>query len=181
MAFDIAALLNTWHQAGVFDYVLPFLLMFAVVYGILSQAKIFGENKGVHAIIALVIGLLALQVGLVQEFFREIFPRAGIALAVVIVMLILTALFVPLKDKDGKTNWPAYVLYGIGIVAFLAVVYNSFDTLSWIDNFWWEEWGYYVIGGLVLVGVIALVVLPNWKASEPNQPRVDAGQQPAAH
>jgi len=43
--FNIANVLQQWADIGVFSYMLPFLLVFAVVYGILSSTKILGENQ----------------------------------------------------------------------------------------------------------------------------------------
>jgi len=62
-------LLAAWEQAGVFSYVLPFLLIFAMVFGILTKVKLFGEARSVNAILALVVGLLALQFSAVPFFF----------------------------------------------------------------------------------------------------------------
>ena len=56
MVFTIADLLRGWESAGIFDFLLPFLLIFAVVFGILSTIQIFGKHKGVNVIIAVTIG-----------------------------------------------------------------------------------------------------------------------------
>ena len=73
-----------------------FLLIFAVVYGILSTMNIFSKgdkNKGVNAVIAIAVGLLALQWDYVPEFFSVIFPYAGIGISILLVALILMGLF----------------------------------------------------------------------------------------
>src|SRR3972149_1922854 len=86
-------LLLYWEQLGVFSYVLPFLLIFAVVFGILTKIKVFGDHRGLNAVIALVVGLLSLQYNLVPIFFSEIFPRVGIAISIILVLLVLVRLF----------------------------------------------------------------------------------------
>ena len=45
----IGNMLFQWEQAGVFSYVLPFLLIFAVVFGILSKTGVFKE-KGINIV-----------------------------------------------------------------------------------------------------------------------------------
>lgn len=65
----IGNLIASWEQAGVFAYLLPFLLMFAIIFGILSKMQIFGDNKAISAIIALVVGFMALQFNIVSTFF----------------------------------------------------------------------------------------------------------------
>ena len=69
----IGNLLSVWEQAGVFSYILPFLLIFAVVFGILMQTKMFQQNRTINGIIALTVSLLSLQFAFVPVFFSEIF------------------------------------------------------------------------------------------------------------
>jgi hypothetical protein len=50
-AFDVGLLEN-------FVIVFPFLLVWVVVFGVLSSTKTFGDNKGIHAIIGLALAFL---------------------------------------------------------------------------------------------------------------------------
>jgi len=45
--YNIADVMISWEQMGVFDYLLPFLLVFAIVYGILTTTKFLGTEKPV--------------------------------------------------------------------------------------------------------------------------------------
>ena len=81
----ITDVLNQWSEAGVFAYLLPFLFIFAVVFGILSKTKVLGDNKGVQATIALAIGLLSLQFDYVSNFFSIFLPYAGIGIAILLI------------------------------------------------------------------------------------------------
>ena len=98
-------LLLYWEQLGVFSYVLPFLLIFAVVFGILTKIKVFGDHRGLNAVIALVVGLLSLQYNLVPIFFSEIFPRVGIAISIILVLLVLVGLFLDPESKAMNCFW----------------------------------------------------------------------------
>src|SRR3989344_436567 len=92
-----------WEYMGVFDYILPFLLVFAVVFGILSSTKFLGKNNAVYVIIAIVIGLLALRWQFFfSTFLAEIFPRLGIGLAVILTLLILVGMFIA---EDETRYW----------------------------------------------------------------------------
>ncbi|MEK6889110.1 MAG: hypothetical protein AABW80_03310 [Nanoarchaeota archaeon] len=130
MALDIGSILAAWEAVGVFDYALPFLLVFAVVFGILSATKLLGDHKGMHILIAFVIGLLSLQWGFVPEFFRELFPRLGVGLAVMLVILILVGLFI--SDKDMK-----YWGWGLGALGFfiaIVVIFKSMEKFGWTNG-----------------------------------------------
>jgi len=145
-------LLNSWNVIGI-DYVLTFLLVFAFVFGILSGTKIIGDKKPVHIIIALVIGLMSLKWGMAVDFFTGIFPRAAIAIAVIIVLVILTTVFVPDAHRIG---W-SIGLYSVGGIAFLFVLFNTFSERGWYSSLWWDQWGGLLIGALLIIGVIIAV------------------------
>ena len=149
----ITDILNQWVDFGVFAYVLPFLLIFAVVYGILNKSQVLGANKGVMATISIAVGLLALYNDQVTLFFENIFPYAGIGLSILLVALILTGLI-----TDGtKNDWVKHVWFGIGAVIFIVVVWAS------LDNFAWGFGVYGSIGDIVplvllLGGLVALII-----------------------
>lgn len=151
---DIGNLLSYWEQMGFFSYVLPFLLIFALVFGILTKTKIF-DNKAVNGILALVIGLLALQFDFVPVFFSEIFPRVGVGLAVILALLILAGLFFDPNSKH--LNW---MLFGVGVIIFLVVLFQTFDWVGWYPGFWLYDIFYNwpgvvsVIIVLVIIGII---------------------------
>ena len=45
-------------QFGLLDAVLPFILIFAIVFTVSKRSKILGDNKSVHMLLALSIALL---------------------------------------------------------------------------------------------------------------------------
>jgi hypothetical protein len=153
MAYDIAMLLNDWQTMGVFNYVLPFLLIFAFVYGILSATRVFSGNKSVNVIMALSIGLLSLQFDYVPLFFSEVFPRFGVGIAVFLVLTILTALFIPTKYFKG---WGiGFTIIGVLIGAI--VIYKAFERLGWLGGtYWWDEYGSLII---LVIGIAVIVTV----------------------
>jgi len=168
MAVDITSVLNQWNTIGVFSYVLPFLLIFAVTYGILSKIKVFEDNNAVNAIIAVAVGLLALQLDFVSTFFMEIFPRFGMGLAVLLVFVILFGFF--LNDQTDKQKWKDYAW--IGIVIAVAVILWSVSAWQWGgDNFgigYWLETNFWalVIGVLIVVAIYFITK----KSATPGKP-----------
>ena len=155
---DIGNLLATWEQAGVFSYVLPFLLIFAVVFGILMKIKVFGENRGLNAVIALVVGLLSLQFQLVPVFFSQIFPNLGVGLSIILIMMILLGLFIP-YDKQNKMN---YFLLAVAAIVFVIVVANSFSNTGYygfsdIMYFIYAHLTGIVVTLIVLIGIGAVI------------------------
>jgi len=155
--------LGKWEQAGFFSYLLPFLLIFALVYGILTRANIFKDNKAVNAIISLAVALMALQFDFVPTFFAEIFPRLGVGLAVILIALILLGMFMP--SKAGP-----WIMFVLGAIVLLTVLINTFGSVGWAGGYWLEEnWPYLVVAGLVVWAFIAIVnSVGDKKPSDPN-------------
>jgi hypothetical protein len=152
-AWSVQEMLNTWADKGIFAYVLPFLLVFALIFGILTKSGILGDNKGVNAIIALAAGLLSLVGGYVPDFFQRIFPYTGIALSVLLAAIILLGLFY------SEIGWIKYVIFGVGAIAFLFVVYSSFsDTNTILGGDLWNDYGQALVTLLILGGIIAAVI-----------------------
>jgi len=66
--------------------VLPFLLVFVLVFAILQKSKIFGEGKKqIDALIALALALIVISAGSVLQFLNDIIPFMAIALIILLV------------------------------------------------------------------------------------------------
>ncbi|MEK6875760.1 MAG: hypothetical protein AABX30_03680 [Nanoarchaeota archaeon] len=157
----IGDMLNQWYQYGFFTYLLPFLLIFALVFGILNRLKLFGPkddagrgaNNAVNAIIALTVGLMALQFDFVPLFFSEIFPRLGVALSILLSILILTGLFL-----DPEEKWMMFTLFGIGAIIVIIVLVQSAGNVGWYSGYWWRDNWPVVAGAVFFLTVIGIIV-----------------------
>jgi len=158
MVTTVTDVLNIWNDLGVFSYVIPFLLIFAVVFAVLDKSKVLGENKTIESIVAASIGLLALQFDFVSEFFAVIFPRFGIGISIFIVGLIMLGFFYP-SDKNGKFGgkvaWIGWTV-AIGVILWSLSAWDQWSGSSgfggwFVDNIW------SIIVLAILVTIIVLV------------------------
>jgi hypothetical protein len=154
--------LNSLAAAGFFTYAVPFLLIFALVFGILSRMGLFKENKAVTAIIALAVGLMALSVPTVPQFFSQIFPSMGIGLTILLVIMILVGLF-----SDPSKGWLTISLFVVAAIVALVVIVQSsgLDIGAWIQNNLGNTAGTIVI--VVLVVVVIAAVIGRTKKQDP--------------
>ena len=145
MVTTITDVLNIWNELGVFSYMIPFLLLFAVVFAILEKSKVLGDNKPIMSIVAASIGLLALQFDFVSEFFAVIFPRFGVGISIFLVLLIMIGFFFPEGHPLGEGAWIGWVV-GIGVVIWALSA--------------WDQWGNYAgFGGWFSENIWAIIVL----------------------
>ena len=173
----IGNVLNMWEQAGFFSYLIPFLLIFALVFGILTRINIFTKddktsNKAINGIIALAVGLMALQFPMVPRFFTALFPRLGIALAVILVLLVISGLFMDLKNKGWMVG-----LMVVSVIIVIAVLVSATWEFGFSFGSWWVYNWPTLIGILVFVGlIIAIIASANPLKQEPevNSPLAQA-------
>ncbi|MCK4649748.1 hypothetical protein KAT36_00810 [Candidatus Pacearchaeota archaeon] len=155
MVTTITDVLNIWNEIGVFSYVIPFLLIFAVVFAILKKTGILGdENDGILAIIAVALGLLSLQFDFVSEFFAVIFPRFGIGLSIFLVLIILAGFFFPKATGEKVPGGWIGMAVGIGVVLWAL---SSWDR--WTSSIGFGGWFTENFWALIVLGIIIAVIV----------------------
>lgn len=159
---NFADVLMQLEQMGFFSLVLPFLLVFAIVFGVLASSNIFKDNKAINMIISIAVGLMALQFGFVTSFFAEIFPRLGMWLAIILVLVILVGLF----SKDGK--FPLILVIGVIALAMIIILSQSFAGFSYDYRLasWFTDNLQWIIPIAVIVGLVGWA----WSAQPPKTP-----------
>lgn len=157
---EIGNVLSDLESAGFFSYVLPFLLIFAIIFGILSSMKIFEENKAINAIISLAVALMALQTGLVSEFFTEITPFLGVGLFILLIAIIFLGFFSP------KASGIIYAVWGIAAIILINILLKVADNMNsqWFS--WWQEYSTVIIGAVVVI-IILVVIAGSGRNDDP--------------
>ena len=147
---QFGSLLDSLGQMGFFSYILPFLLIFALIYGILLKMKFF-EKNAINAIIALSVSLLAIQFDAVPIFFSSIFPRLGVGIGIILVILILVGMFLP------NESWTGYLLFGVSSVIVLVILYQSAGEAGSGILYWFQNNLPWIIGLIFVIVVIVLL------------------------
>lgn len=137
------------------DFLLPFLLVFAVAYAILQKSEILGKDKRqTDAIVALVLGLIVVAVGNVTDIITGIIPILAVGLVVLLAFFLLWGF----AFKQGDFKVPGGVQWAVAaiaaIVVIVAVLYLT-GGMDYVAN---------LIGGssgswLTNVVVVAIVVV----------------------
>lgn len=158
MVNSIGEVLQQWAEMDIFYYVLPFLLIFALVFAILQKVKIMGEdyehNRGVSAVIAMAVALLALQYDYVPVFFGILFPKLGIGLAIILLALITIGLFTDYTKFQGQ----AYIFMTVGGVVGIVVLLTSLSDYSWWTGSFWQANLSALVAGIIIVIFIVAVI-----------------------
>lgn len=161
MAFDFAQVVDSLAAFGFYDYVLPFLLVFVIVYAILEKYKILGEKKTVNGVVALVVGLFATYFAKVFEVgkFLSFFGTKSVLVIIILLFAMMIAVFVFRTLKQNEMIKPEKeAAYALGIfAASLAIMFLALNSSpgTWTMLFG-EGTG---IGSDAIVAVILISVL----------------------
>jgi len=92
---------------GFFTVILPFVLVYALVFGLLKTVKLFGgddESKTVNQVIALSVGAFVITSTDAVNNIASIVPQAGFFLVVSVLLLMVLGLFGLKNEKDDLFN-----------------------------------------------------------------------------
>lgn len=105
----------------VVEALLPFLLVFAVVFAVLQKSEVLGRGKNqVDAIVALVSGLIVIAFANAVGIIIQLTAFLGVALVVLLILMILLGMI----NKDGSYEnlfLNKGIRFGIGIIILIAV------------------------------------------------------------
>ena len=144
------------------EMLLPFLLVFVVVFAILQKSKILGDGKAqIDAIVGLVVGLLLIGLRQPREIIVNLMPWMAVGIAVILVFLILYG-FVA-GDLSSAPKWMKVTfgilagLFTLGVVLYVTGAWNYFIEMfegSGDSSIWMNV----VMIGLVIGAVVVAVV-----------------------
>ena len=126
MVTSAAELIGALRGLGFFDFLLPWIFTFAIVYGLLMTVKIFGTdvNQKISAALALLAAFFvtAFAGRALAAFFITLFGNATIILAGILVVILIGAMIFKgdiIGEKGLKRTSVMIVLIIIGVILFI--------------------------------------------------------------
>lgn len=102
-ALQLEGFVETLERWGLTDVLLPFLLIFVIVYAVLQKTKILGETKkNLNVVVAVIVGLLVVIPHVTGRFpanadpveiMNEALPQISIVLVAIIFLLLMIGVF----------------------------------------------------------------------------------------
>jgi hypothetical protein len=156
-----------FQQIGLYDVVLPFLLVFTIVFAILEKTKVFGTEtiegkeytrKNINAVTAFVIAFFVVASSKLVEIITTVSSYTVILLMLSILFLLLVGSF--MKEGEGgflKGQWNSFFM----IMMFVGIVLIFIYALGWWDSMWaffQFQTGGEVVGSIILLVIIVLFI-----------------------
>lgn len=167
MATPLRQVLGFFDTIGLFDVVLPFLLVFTIVFAILEKTKVLGTEdiegkkytkKNINAIASFSIAFLVIASSQLVEIITTVSANA-------VIVLFLSVLFLLLVGSFHQEGEPIYLQGGwkvtFMIIVFVAIVGIFLDAIKTSDGrTWLQRLGDFAGSGSdELAGSIALLTI----------------------
>ena len=135
-------------------YILPFLLVFTILYAILQKTKILGgedsNQKSFNVIVALVMSLAFVVPSITGQYAAQNDP-VRISVAIIMVLLVVGAFGKNLDIAEGNAGG-IFVTFSIGAVAVIFAI-----AAGWIRNLpYWLDWLRYGYNQTLIVSLLVL-------------------------
>jgi hypothetical protein len=140
-----ANVFNYLDSLGVLDVLLPFAIIFTVVWAVLNRIKIFGNETGskINTILAISIAVLSIVphvTGKYQQFdivnfINTSFPQVGLIVMSIVLLLILLGTL-GTNVEEGYKNIAIGTAGLIALVVLGIVIWNSlfpYSTPTWLN------------------------------------------------
>ena len=112
------------------DYVLPFILVFTLIFAILQKTQLLGEDKKqINSMIGLVVGLILISFPFARDIVVQLMPFLAVSAVILLVFMLLYGFIVGKKDGDVLHKG---VKIALGIILGLALV----TALLFITGYW---------------------------------------------
>ncbi len=167
MAWDFVDLFEYLGDVGIQDTILPFLLVFAIIFAVLEKTMIFGTykdggttytKKNINMLVAAVIGLMVVVPHVMHAYppgqdivniMNSSLPTMAAIFIAVVLALVLMNLTTEKEDDHSFLN------KNIAVYGSLAVVIIVFGGYAgWWEPFW-DNW----IGSETMSIVVMILVL----------------------
>ena len=161
-------------QIGLFDVVLPFLLVFTIVFAILEKTKVLGteEHEGHHytkknlnAIASFVISFLVIAAKELVQIINETVAKSVIVLFFSVLFLLLVGSFHKEEKEPMYLKGPWKITFMV--IVFLAIVGIFLDAIKTSDGrTWLQRLGDFtgsgndqLAGSIILLAIIVFFIV----------------------
>lgn len=170
-------------KIGIYDVILPFLLVFTIVFAILEKTAIFGKEKtkegggeitrkNLNAMTAFVVAFFVVASSRLVEIITEVSANAVVLLLASVLFLILVGSFHQ-ETKEGffLKDWTKTAFIIIMFIGIFAIFLNAIKTesgdswlsmmLDYIGSFWSNDVVASIILVIIVIGLMVYLTKPS--------------------
>ena len=160
--------LEFFDKLGVYDVVLPFLLVFTLVYALFEKTKVYGTvklegkeytRKNLNGMTAFVIAFFVVASTKLVALINEVLANTVLLLLLSVCFLLLAGSFhTGSKEFFLEGKWKTFFM----IIMFLGIVLIFLNALGWLQliyEYLFFKFNTIVVSSIVLVIVIVVFIM----------------------
>ena len=130
MPLDLGLLGNEFFT----NVILPFVLVFTVLFAILEKTALLGEKKDIHAIVALIISLIAIGVPAAVGTLQKFIPVMAVMLIILFAWLLVFGFAGKSVDVDWSPGLKKFFMVFLGVILLVVITWAIASTTGWLDK-----------------------------------------------
>ncbi len=163
-------------RLGIYDVVLPFLLVFTIVFAIMEKTRVLGvektsegefTRKNLNSMVAFVVAFLVVASSRLVAIINETMANMVLLLMLSVSFLILIGSFMK-ETKEGVSLEGTWMYHVFIIIMFVGIILIFLNALGWLYPAWLWIASHYdstVMASILLIGIIVGVMF--WIVKEP--------------
>ena len=165
------------NKLGVYDVILPFLLVFTIIFAILEKTKIFGvekdgmTKKNINAMVAFVIAFLVIASTKLVGIINEVMANVVLLVILGVCFLLLVGVFFTGEKEFSLKEMPVYMQIFTAIM-FLGIIVIFLNALGWLESIFGlfeninADWAATLIFIIIIIGFIMWITYTPGKKKE---------------
>ena len=164
-------ILEFFNTIGIYDVVLPFILVFTIVFAAMEKTRVLGTDtiegspypkKNLNAMVAFVVAFLVVASSRLVATINEAMANIVILLLLGIGFLMLIGIFYSKEDEVALTGASKTFAMSLMFVGILLIFLHAIKTEkgdSWLEWFWTyltNNWSSNFARSIILIVVIVL-------------------------
>ena len=161
-------IIDFFDNIGVFDVVLPFLLVFTIVFALLEKTKVFGlekidgkeyTKKNLNSAAAFVISFLVVASSEIVEVITEVSSKFVVLLFLIVLFLLLVGSFFK-EESHGvflEGGWKTTFM-GLVFVVLIFIFLDALDLLQPTFDFLKGTTRGELVGSVLLILLLVMVI-----------------------
>ena len=160
--------INFLSELGLYDVVLPFLLVFTITFAILEKTRILGEEeisgkkyprKNLDSMVALVTALLIVTTTQLVALINQFLAIVSLVLVISLGFLLMVGIFYePGQNKKLLSDTWVKVLTLLMFVVLLAILLYMMGILDDVYNWLTMSMNGEIIGSIVIIAIMGAII-----------------------
>ncbi len=176
MASPLQNAVEFFKEFGLFDVVLPFLLVFALIFAILEKTKILGTEgknqepkRNLNTLVAFVIAMMVVATNKVVNTINAALPNITLIIIAFVAFLMMIGVFYGTGELKFHEMHPNYFkgFVAVSLILLILILLDSLTLgsgqtwLSFVVDYVAEKWSGPVVTSLIflIVAVAAIIYI----------------------